>query len=121
MKTYKYKPDSLGGFLGVYATLGLGSRKHIVANKFYMCIVAFVLTMLQSNYSHSWLSRTLALQRNNEVPKNIKRPYSHVTHTPTSNLLFSRDLLLTLTVTVFFHLVVLCYSALWRCGAEPRS
>ena len=58
------------------------------------------------------LSRILALQRNNEAHKNIKRPYSHVTHTPTSNLLFSRNLLLTLTVTVFstwlFCLIVLC-------------
>ena len=101
MKTYKYKSDGLGGFLGVFATLGLGSRKHIFANKFYLCIIAFVLTMLQSNYSHSCLSLILALLRNNEVHKNIKRPYSHVTHTPTSNLLFSRNLLLTLTVTVF--------------------
>ena len=100
MKTYKYKSDGLCGFLRESATLGLGFKKHILANKVYLCIIAFVLTMLHSNYSHSCLSFILALQRNNEVHKNIKRPYSHVTHTPTCSLLFSRNLLLTLTVTI---------------------
>ena len=114
MKTYKYKSDGLCGFLRVSATLVLGSKKHILANKFYLCIIAFVLTMLHSNYSHSCLSFILALQRNNdsEVHKNLKRPYRHVTHTPTSILLFSRNLLLIHTVTVFstwlFCLIMLC-------------
>ena len=81
--------------------LGLGSKKYMLDNKFYLYIIAFVLTMMLSNYRHSCFRLILPGQRNYEVHKIIKRPYSHVKHTPTSRLLFSHNLLLTLTVTVY--------------------
>ena len=68
--------------------------------------------MLQGNDNYSCLSLILALQRNNEVHKNIKRPYSRVNISPIRNHLFIRNLLFALTVTVFstwsYCLIVLC-------------
>ena len=112
MKTCKYKSDGLGGSLGVSATLGLGSKNNILDSRFSLCLVVFFLTMLQGNYNYSCLSLILALQRNNEVHRNIKRPYSRVKISPIGNHLFTRNLLFALTVTVFstwlYCLIVLC-------------
>ena len=75
------------------------------------------LTMLQGNYNYSCLSLILALQRNNEVRKNINRLYSRVKISPIRNHLFTCNLLFALTVTVFSTYstyIILSYCAVWR-------
>lgn len=100
MKPYSCKSDGLGGFFGVSWTLRLGTRKRITNNKFHLFLIAFLFTLLQSTYSSSCLSLTLALQRSNETYKYIKFPYSRVKHTSEKNLIFTRNCFFSLLFAV---------------------
>ena len=100
MKPYSCKSDGLGGFFGVSWTLRLGTRKRITNNKFHLFLIAFLFTLLQSTYSSSCLSLTLALQRSNETYKYIKFPYSRVKHASEKNLIFTRNCFFSLLLAV---------------------
>ena len=76
--TRKRKSDGLGGFYGVSDTIDLGSRTTFTLQKIHILIMSIVLTSVHTDNSCSSLSLTLALQRSNEMYKNIKYPYQKV-------------------------------------------
>ena len=67
----------LAAFTG-YQTTDLGSRKKFTLQKIHILIMSIVLSSMHTNNSCSSLSLTLALQRSNEMYKNIKYPYQKV-------------------------------------------
>ena len=92
-------------------SLGLGNRKRLLTNKFYLVFIAFFLTYFFSDYIVSILSLIIDLQRSNEAYKNIKFPYSRCKCISTKNLSFSRYCLMFIFVTVLvlwlFVLIIL--------------
>ncbi|MEW8544645.1 MAG: hypothetical protein AB2693_14035, partial [Candidatus Thiodiazotropha sp.] len=110
MKICQFKSDGLGGFSGVLCSLGLGSRKRISNNKFYLVFIALFLTYFGNNYTVSCLSLILDLQRSNEAYKNIKFPYTRCECIPSENLSFSRycltSILVSVPITWLFILIV---------------
>ena len=76
--TRKLKSDGLGGSFGVPNTIGLGSCKNVTVYKLYILILSIVLISVQTKNGCLCLSLILALQRSNEMYKNIKHPYRRV-------------------------------------------
>ena len=77
LKVNQFKSDGLGCTLGVSLSLMLGATKRITHNKFHLLLFTMTLILLciPNSRNLSAFSITLAIQRCNEVYKNIKVPY----------------------------------------------
>ena len=73
MKLNSYKSDGLGGFFGVSNSLGLEARKN-VTHKFHIVLFVILLSGIwkPSSSITTQVSLILALQRSNEIFKDIK-------------------------------------------------
>ena len=74
MKLNSCKSGGLGGFFGVSNSLGLGTRKNVTHNKFHIVLFVILLSGIckPSSSITTQVSLILALQRNNEIYKDIK-------------------------------------------------
>lgn len=103
----KYKSDGLGGFFGVSCSLGLGAKKKVTYNKFHLLLFALLISMLHKPNvcGTPCLSLILALQRSNEMYKNIKVPYTRL-FTSSRNIVFTRNCFIFLSIAVLSHWIL---------------
>lgn len=84
-------------------SIGLGMKKRVCYQKIHLLLlITFILQLSKAGWlSTSCLSMILALQRNNEMYKNIRRPYCRLKTASARNIIFSYRCLIC-----FFFLVL---------------
>ena len=112
----KLRSDGLGGTFSVYLSLRLGYTKRLSHEKVNLLLFSMILMLSCSPNTRNIpaFSLTLALQRSNELYKNISTPFMRqYFHVPSCNILFCRNAFLLLLVS---NLITWLLSLLLQCG-----